>query len=114
MNVSDLGAAVHSPDDGWLDPHSVLMGFRNKARAMGAEFLAEEVVGLVRQGNSVTTALLGTGTRLEASHYVNAAGAWAKDVLCGPHSHTGSPSSSGPGARVRCRGSTTRTISTAT
>jgi FAD-dependent oxidoreductase domain-containing protein 1 len=80
MNVSDLGAAAASPDDGWLDPHSVLMGFRNKAQTMDAEFLAEEVVGLVRQGNSVTTAVLGSGARLEASHFVNAAGAWAKDV----------------------------------
>ena len=35
MNVDDLGAAVHSPDDGWLDPHSVLMGFRNKAKVTG-------------------------------------------------------------------------------
>src|SRR6266567_8937181 len=32
MNVTDLGAAVHSPEDGWLDPHSVLMGLRNKAK----------------------------------------------------------------------------------
>jgi FAD-dependent oxidoreductase domain-containing protein 1 len=80
MNVSDLGAAVHSPDDGWLDPHSVLMGFRNKARSLGAQFLADEVVGLARQGNTVTTARLASGRRVEASHFVNAAGAWAKDV----------------------------------
>jgi FAD-dependent oxidoreductase domain-containing protein 1 len=40
MNVDDLGAAVHSPDDGWLDPHSVLTGFRNKARSLGAQFVA--------------------------------------------------------------------------
>jgi FAD-dependent oxidoreductase domain-containing protein 1 len=80
MTVSDLGAAVHSPDDGWLDPHGVLMGFRNKARAMGAQFLADEVVGLIRQGRSVTAALLRSGRRIEASHFVNAAGAWAKEV----------------------------------
>ena len=34
MNVSDLGAAVHSPEDGWLDPYSVLRGFRKKARSL--------------------------------------------------------------------------------
>ena len=28
MVVDDLGAGVHSPDDGWLDPYSVLQGFR--------------------------------------------------------------------------------------
>jgi FAD-dependent oxidoreductase domain-containing protein 1 len=80
MNVSDLGAAVHSPDDGWLDPHSVLMGFRNKAKSMGAQFLADEVVGFVRRGNSVTTARLGSGRQIGANHFVNAAGAWAKGI----------------------------------
>jgi len=80
MNVSDLGCAVHSPDDGWLDPHSVLMGFRNKAKSLGVTFLADEVVGLTREGHSVTAATLKSGQRIEAGHLVNAAGAWAKDV----------------------------------
>ena len=80
MNVSDLGAAVHSPDDGWLDPHGVLTGFRNKARSLGACFLADEVVGLDRRGDTVTAARLASGRRVLASQFVNAAGAWAKDV----------------------------------
>ncbi len=80
MNVDDLGAAVLSPDDGWLDPHSVLLGFRNKARSIGAEFMADEVTALVRHGASVTAALLGSGERIEATQFVNAAGAWAKDI----------------------------------
>ena len=80
MNVDDLGAAVHSPDDGWLDPHSVLMGFRNKARSLGAQFVADEVVGLVRNGSSVTAAVLKSSEHIDASHFVNAAGAWAKDI----------------------------------
>lgn len=80
MNVEDLGCAVHSPDDGWLDPHSVLTGFRNKAKSLGAEFVADEVTGLIREGAFVTTALLKSGRRISAAQFVNAAGAWAKDV----------------------------------
>jgi FAD-dependent oxidoreductase domain-containing protein 1 len=80
MNVDDLAAAVFSPDDGWLDPHSVLMGLRNKARSMGARFLADEVTGLVRQGHRVAAASLASGRVVQADHVVNAAGAWAKEI----------------------------------
>ncbi|MFM8529585.1 MAG: NAD(P)/FAD-dependent oxidoreductase [Ilumatobacteraceae bacterium] len=80
MRVDDLGAAVHSPDDGWLDPHSVLMGVRRKARALGAEFIAGDVVAMQRTPNSVTSVRLADGEIVHADHFVNAAGAWAKDI----------------------------------
>jgi len=80
MNVADLGGAVFSPDDGWLDPHSVLMGLKNKARSMGARFVADEVTGLVRQGHGVSAARLAAGGLAKAAHVVNAAGAWAKEI----------------------------------
>jgi len=80
MNVADLGAAVHSPDDGWLDPNSVLMGFRNKARSMGVDFVADEVTGFRTKGNTVTGAVLRAGGDIAADHFVNATGAWAKEI----------------------------------
>lgn len=82
MYVDDLGGAVLSPDDGWLDPHSVLVGFKNKAISLGASFLADEVVGMERTGGAVTAAVLRSGQRAEADQFVNAAGAWAKEI-CG-------------------------------
>ena len=39
MRCDDLALGVLSPEDGWLDPNSVLQGFRKKARALGAEFV---------------------------------------------------------------------------
>lgn len=80
MYVGDLGAAVHSPDDGWLDPNSVLIGFRKKAQSLGADFIADEVTGMVRQGNVVKSAKLRSGREIAGEHFVNAAGAWAQDI----------------------------------
>jgi len=80
MNVSDLGAAVYSPDDGWLDPYSVLMGLRKKAIALGARFLADEVTGFSRNATTVQSVQLKSGQKITAEHFVNAAGAWAKEL----------------------------------
>jgi glycine/D-amino acid oxidase-like deaminating enzyme len=80
MNVSDLGAAVFSPDDGWLDPYSVLQGYRRKCRAIGVEYLADEAVGMERNGTCVQSVRLRSGTEMRADQVVNAAGAWAKEI----------------------------------
>jgi FAD-dependent oxidoreductase domain-containing protein 1 len=80
MNVSDLAAGVYSPDDGWLDPYSVLIGLRRKTEAMGSVFVADEVVGLQRSGDVVVSAQLASGETIHAEHFVNAAGAWAKNI----------------------------------
>lgn len=80
MYVDDLGAGVYSPDDAWLDGHSVLRGLRAKAIDLGARFVQGEVVGMERTGSTVTTAVLGSGERLAAEQFVDAAGAWADDI----------------------------------
>jgi FAD-dependent oxidoreductase domain-containing protein 1 len=80
MNVDDLAAAVYSPDDGWLDPWSVLRGLRRKAASVGATFLDDEVVGIDAHGGRVRSVRLKSGANLPTDHVVNAAGAWAKEI----------------------------------
>jgi FAD-dependent oxidoreductase domain-containing protein 1 len=80
MIVDDVGAGVHSPDDGWLDPYSVLRGLRRKAEALGATFVADEAKAIEVDGGLVRRIVLASGAAVEADVVINAAGAWAGEV----------------------------------
>jgi len=80
MRVSDLGAGVHTPRDGWCDPHQMLQGLRRKVLELGCRLIADEVVSLDVAGSVVRSAGLRSGEVLQADHFVNAAGAWAAEV----------------------------------
>jgi FAD-dependent oxidoreductase domain-containing protein 1 len=80
MNISDLQLAVLSPEDGWLDPNSVLQGFKKKAAALGVRFLNDRVVDLYTDGSCVREVELASGNRIRADHFVNAAGCWAPSI----------------------------------
>ena len=88
MFVDDLAVAAHSLDDGWLDPHSVLWGFRKKAASLGARFVADEVTAIDLEDGLVRGARVASGDVVTADWMVNAAGAWAGtvcDMIGMPH-----------------------------
>jgi FAD-dependent oxidoreductase domain-containing protein 1 len=80
MYVDDLALASHSLDDAWLDPNSVMQGFRRKARNVGAEFVADEAVGIDVEAGRARRVRLRSGETIETAWVVNAAGAWADEV----------------------------------
>ncbi|MGI9386590.1 MAG: NAD(P)/FAD-dependent oxidoreductase [Methyloligellaceae bacterium] len=80
MKTDDLGGAAYSPDDGWLDPSSLLQGYRKKCVALGVAYQKGEVVSIDHDDHTAKAVVLADGQRIEADVIVNATGAWAKDI----------------------------------
>ncbi len=82
LNLDDVVAATFGHvGEGWFDNMGLLGGLRAQARAQGAEFVTDRVVGLARAGDAVTSATLNSGRRIEAAAFVNAAGTRASELL---------------------------------
>lgn len=60
--------------EGWMDSGLLLAFLRREARAAGAVFVADEVVGLEREGGRLSGARLASGALIRAGQVVNAAG----------------------------------------
>lgn len=81
VNVEDLGGGSWGAEaEGWFDNMGLMQGFRRGARALGAEFIDNRVVGLDLEGGRVTGARLATGETVGCGVLVNAAGPRAQQV----------------------------------
>ena len=69
-----------SPDDGYIDAYAVLMGYKAKARSLGATYIQDEVVKIKKTQKRVAGTELAEHGNLDATFVVNCAGAWAADV----------------------------------
>lgn len=75
LETADLrAAALGLADEGWFDNMGLLAGLRARARAAGAEFLADAAVAIDRDGARVTAVHLHEGGRVACGMAVNAAG----------------------------------------
>lgn len=74
-NLDGIRLGSHNPvDEGYWDGGTVFDWFRRKARANGVEYVANEVVGIDRDGGRVTGVRLASGDVIGAGHVVNASG----------------------------------------
>lgn len=79
VELSGLVGAAYCPEDGYLDPHSVLLGFEAKARALGAECQHVAALGVESDAHGIKLVKTTAGT-IATRVVVNAAGAWAGEV----------------------------------
>ena len=66
--------------EGWFDPNTLLHAFRRKARAFGAEYRKDRVVGLKQGGGRISHVILASGEKIAAGAFVNAAGPRAGEI----------------------------------
>ncbi len=77
LSLDGLSGGAFGPEDGWLDPHGALQGFRRKARELGVDYVEDEVVAIDAGPARIEAVRLKSGARRRAGQVVNAAGAWS-------------------------------------
>jgi sarcosine oxidase len=81
LSLDELaGGSLGLSGEGWFDAHALLQAFRAKARSLGVEYLAGEVVAVEREGSTLRGVRLADGRRIAADTVVNAAGPRAAQV----------------------------------
>jgi len=79
-DMSGLMGGTFGPQDGHFDAYAVLMGYKAKARSLGAEYIKGEVVELTSAGGRISGVKLTSGGSLTSKFVINCAGAWAAGV----------------------------------
>ncbi len=79
LQTDGLLGATYGPDDGFVDPHGIAMGYLGRARDLGVRLLRDSGVSAVRANDSGFELATPLGS-WQAEIVVNAAGAWAGAV----------------------------------
>jgi glycine/D-amino acid oxidase-like deaminating enzyme len=75
-----LAGGTFGATDGHLDPYSLLMGYKNQARARGVTFITDKVLEITRNSRGISGVMLAVNKRLGAKIVINCAGAWAAQI----------------------------------
>lgn len=87
MRLEDVLGGTYNPQDGLVDPNSVVMGYINAAQRLGVQALNQvEVTGIQVKGGKSAAVITNKGL-ISTPIVVNAAGPWAGSVgqLAGVH-----------------------------
>ena len=79
-DASPYVGGTFGPKDGHLDAYGVLMGYKAKARTLGAQYIKDEATQVLVKGKEVNGVRLASGADLSSKVVVNCAGAWAAQV----------------------------------
>ncbi|GKV68844.1 FAD-dependent oxidoreductase [Sporosarcina sp. NCCP-2716] len=76
LETGDLAGGLFCKEDGYLDPYSVMQGYRRQAQRLGVVYETAEVVQLLSESGRMTGVQLADGSVHAAPVVVNCAGAW--------------------------------------
>jgi sarcosine oxidase subunit beta len=80
LRTDDVLGGTYCPTDGFVDPHSVMMGFMRRARERGARLWLDTTVTGIEVERGQVVAVETSRGRIETRAVVNCAGAWAAGV----------------------------------
>jgi glycine/D-amino acid oxidase-like deaminating enzyme len=81
LNTEDLAAgAFGESGEGWFDGYGLVRALRRKAQALGARYVASDVIGMERDGPRARAVRAANGETYACDVVVSAAGAWSRPV----------------------------------
>jgi len=79
-DTTSFTGGTYGLDDGHFDAYAALMGYKAKARSLGAEYLKGDVVAITTRSGRVSGVKLASAENLEARYIINCTGAWAAQI----------------------------------
>jgi len=76
----DAVGGTFGAQDGHFDAYAVLMGYKKKARSLGAAFITGEVTEITADNQRIAGVRLASGDTLSSGVVINCTGAWAADT----------------------------------